>query len=85
MPLPSGLPSRADAPVQCRACGLQVRVGKTSWQQTSVEWPADGPAQCLELREPEPVVRMLDRVRSCAALQRSIDDAAAAGEIEVPD
>lgn len=85
MPLPSGLPSRADVPVRCSACGVEVRVGKTSWQQTSVEWPDDGPAHCLELRDAAAPQTMMDRVRTCSALQRSISKAAMTGAIVIPE
>ncbi|TAM88522.1 MAG: ferredoxin [Jatrophihabitans sp.] len=82
--LPAGLPSRAQVPVVCERCGLQVLVGKTSWQQTSVQWPADGPARCQEFGAPGDD-SMSARVRSCDALRRSILDAARAGSIPVPE
>ena len=83
--LPAGLPSRADAPVQCQRCGVQVLVGKTSWQQTSVQWPADGPERCEELRERSADDAMVARVRTCSALQRSISKAALAGGLTIAE
>jgi hypothetical protein len=83
--LPSGLPSRADVAVACDRCGVRVRVGKTSWQQTSVQWPADGPGHCPELSDRPPDDSMLARVRTCGALQRSISKAVLAGGIPIPE
>jgi hypothetical protein len=89
--IPTGLPSRATVPVQCDRCGTEVLVGKTSWQQTSVQWPDCGTAACPELTSETSDTSdgsdgsMAARVRGCSALQRSITKAALAGSIRIPE
>ena len=87
--LPGGLPTRADTPVQCDRCGLTVLVGKTSWQQTSIQWPEAGPAACLELCETaqrlDSTHEFADAVRGCTTLRRAIDKAAPANTLPVAD
>lgn len=83
--IPSGLPTRASVPVQCDRCGTEVLVGKTSWQQTSVQWPDCGTTGCLELTQIAPDDSMAARVRGCSALQRAITKAALAGTIAIPE
>jgi hypothetical protein len=89
--IPTGLPSRATVPVQCDRCGIEVLVGKTSWQQTSVQWPDCGTSACPELTSGAlagsvaAAGPMAARVRGCSALQRSITKAALAGTITIPE
>lgn len=83
--IPTGLPTRATAPVQCDRCGTEVLVGKTSWQQTSVQWPDCGTSACPELAAAPPDGSLAARVRGCSALQRSITKAALAGTIQIPE
>ncbi|HEU5005407.1 MAG TPA: hypothetical protein VFT67_00465 [Jatrophihabitantaceae bacterium] len=83
--IPTGLPTRATVPVQCDRCGTEVLVGKTSWQQTSVQWPDCGTSGCPELSAAVPHESMVARVRGCPALQRSITKAALAGSIQIPE
>ncbi|MEO9140215.1 MAG: ferredoxin [Jatrophihabitans sp.] len=82
--IPTGLPSRPRSQVQCDACGLAVLVGKTSWQQTSVQWPPDATTTCLELRTVDGT-SVDDRLHGCRALRRSIEKAALRGAIDIPD
>lgn len=82
--IPTGLPSRPRTQVRCDACGLSVLVGKTSWQQTSVQWPPDAISTCLELRDVEGT-SVDARLQGCGALRRSIEKAALRGAIDIPD
>lgn len=73
----------SDRPMQrhgCATCGAVVRVGKSSWDQTSVQWDATARAACLEARAAGHVPRA-----GCLALRDSIREAAVRGELAVPD
>ena len=83
--IPSGVPSRARTQVRCRECGITVLVSKTSWQQTSVQWPEDAPNTCPELRTVAKDTSADARLRGCHALRRSIDKAVLGGAIDIPD
>jgi hypothetical protein len=83
--IPTGLPTRATVPVRCDRCDTEVLVGKTSWQQTSVQWPDCGTSACPELTSDASDGSMAARVRGCSALQRSIAKAALAGTIQIPE
>ena len=83
--IPSGVPSRARTEVECRECGITVLVSKTSWQQTSVQWPQGAAKTCPELQAATADRSVDALLRGCAALRRSIDKAALGGAIEIPD
>lgn len=83
--IPTGLPTQATVPVLCDRCGTEVLVGKTSWQQTSVQWPDCGTSACPELAAAAPEESMAARVRGCSALQRAITKAALAGTITIAE
>lgn len=63
--------------------------GKTSWQQTSIQWPEGGTSTCAEFadatlaRAPESDFSAV--VRGCTALRRAIDKAALAHTLPVAD
>ncbi len=71
--IPSGVPSRVRTEVQYRECGLTVLVNKTSWQQTSVQWPEHGKNTCHELRASGADGSAEALLRGCGALRRSTD------------
>lgn len=83
--IPCGVPSRARTEVRCGECGLAVLVSKTSWQQTSVQWPEQGKNTCHELRSADQERSADALLRGCVALRRSIDKAALGGAIPIPD
>ncbi|HEU5267998.1 MAG TPA: hypothetical protein VFU35_14915 [Jatrophihabitans sp.] len=83
--LPAGLPRRPRSEVRCRTCGITVLVGKTSWQQTSVQWPGDAVSTCPELRAAAGDESLDARLRGCTALRRSIDKAVLGGAIDIPE
>lgn len=80
----------ADAPmvpVTCRACGAGVLVRKSSWEQTSVQWDAEGSAQCRQRRD----ARLLAArggsglFLGCSELSASILDAVGRGAVHLVD
>ncbi len=83
--IPSGVPSRARTEVRCSECGITVLVSKTSWQQTSVQWPEHAASTCPQLRAASADASADALLRGCAALRRSIDKAALGGALEIPD
>jgi hypothetical protein len=72
--------------VDCRRCSARVEVRKSSWQQTSVQWPAEATAACEERKAavPHPGPNG-DFFESCASLQAAIQEAALGGAVPVPD
>jgi hypothetical protein len=73
-------------PVECRRCSARVEVRKSSWQQTSVQWDAAATAACQERPGAQPLPGPNgDFFESCSALQESIQEAALAGAVPVPD
>ena len=87
----------ADAPMRpvgCGACGAQVLVRKSSWEQTSVQWNRDAMDQCLERRQaveltaPGSVGGGAWRAgvfMACAQLRDSIEAAARDGALPLLD
>ncbi|MDI6097412.1 hypothetical protein QLQ12_02200 [Actinoplanes sp. NEAU-A12] len=65
--------------VRCEACGHQVRAGKRSAMQTSVQWAGRA---CARLDE-EAGGRPTALVPTCPALRESIDRAVREGRLEV--
>jgi hypothetical protein len=72
------------SPVTCRSCGVEALVKKSSRRHTSVQWTAQAVAGCPEIaaaRAADPDALVL----GCGQLRASIDAAADAGELVVPD
>ena len=73
-------------PVVCRLCASDVLVRKSSWNQTSVQWNAEGSARCLERRTASPTACSKRGIfMSCAALNESIVEAVRDGDLPVVD
>ncbi|MEU6266000.1 ferredoxin [Saccharopolyspora shandongensis] len=71
-------------PVRCGACGGQVEVRKSSWDQTSIQWHEDAVRACAERRDAPPGPGPNGRFFSgCKALRDSVREAAARGEIPI--
>lgn len=71
----------ADRPLQahsCLTCGGTVLVGKSSWDQTTIQWDAISAAACLERRATGRLP-----LGGCFALRDSIREAAVTGALEV--
>jgi YD repeat-containing protein len=73
-------------PVECQRCHATVRVRKSSWQQTSVQWDAAGARSCAERRSPADggAVREADFF-TCAGLRESIAQAVLSGAVPMPE
>ncbi|MEV6345368.1 hypothetical protein [Actinoplanes sp. NPDC051851] len=67
------------SPVRCRGCDREVRAGKRSPMQTSVQWPARG---CERLTA-EAGERPAALVPTCPELRDSIERAVREGRLEV--
>jgi hypothetical protein len=65
-------------PLTCRRCGTEVRVRKSSPQQTSVQWQGEGTRRCPFLARPSPSDPPAER---CPELSETIRAAVAAGLI----
>ena len=73
-------------PVVCQRCSARVEVRKSSWQQTSVQWDAAARAACQERQAAAPGPGPNgDFFEACSALRESIQQAATAGALPVPD
>lgn len=77
-----------DAPmasVVCRQCGANVLARKSTWEQTSVQWDAEGLALCRQRHD----ARMLSQhsgrpiFLGCSELTASILDAACHGGLAI--
>jgi hypothetical protein len=66
-------------PLQCRVCRAAVKVRKSSWDQTSVQWHDETAAACLERR-----AYTGQLFEGCSALRDSIREAAVLGQLTVP-
>lgn len=73
-------------PVSCRRCGAAVRVRKSTWAQTSVQWDAASLAACVQRRE---ALALSDHGRGafllCSQLRDSIEDATRRGDVPIVD
>ncbi len=74
-------------PVNCRRCGADVLVRKSSWNQTSVQWTGQALVRCEERCQAE---QLAGHTRSnlflaCSALTGSIVDAVRTGTLPVVD
>jgi hypothetical protein len=73
-------------PLTCSACRARVGVRKASWEQTSIQWQGDALAACLEHRATSRGAGPNGEVfRGCAALSRTITEAAVRGDVRVRD
>jgi hypothetical protein len=67
-------------PVACAQCGVVVSVAKFSSQHTSVQWPVSAVRGCAEFSAAGGASALIP---TCASLRDSIEDAVAAGRVEV--
>jgi hypothetical protein len=67
-------------PVECARCGAAVLAAKFSPQHTTVQWTAAAVRACREFGA---AGRPSALVEGCASLRDSIDEAVAAGRLEV--
>ena len=74
-------------PVSCRRCGAAVLVRKSSWEQSSVQWDADGSARCHQRHDARLLSARGGRpiFLGCSELTASILDAAATGAVPLVD
>ena len=79
----------ADAPmtaIRCRRCTAQFLARKSSRNQTSVQWNADGMAGCVERGDAERLAPQGGGLfLACSALAESITDAVRNGELPIVD
>ncbi|OXM42401.1 hypothetical protein [Amycolatopsis alba] len=79
----------ADTPLReigCGNCGAQVRVRKSSWEQTSIQWTTSAQEACRERQAASPGPGPNGAFfRGCEALRAAIADAAVCGELPVHD
>lgn len=72
--------------VGCGRCGATVRVRKSTWAQTSVQWDAAALDACIQRRQ---ALALADHGRGaflvCSELRDSIEDAARRGELPIVD
>jgi hypothetical protein len=75
------------APVTCGHCGTDVLVKKNSDKHTSVQWISDPMASCPEFaaRFGSAGQTLSAQYLGCPRLKASIEQAAAQGELVVPD
>jgi hypothetical protein len=73
------------APVTCGHCGTQVLVKKNSDKHTSVQWTTDPVRSCPEFRAAAQQGISSGRYLGCSRLRASIEQAAADGDLVVPD
>ncbi|HUJ05909.1 MAG TPA: ferredoxin [Streptosporangiaceae bacterium] len=69
--------------VPCARCGAVVQVAKFSPQHTSVQWTGEAVLRCAEFAAEIAAGRTPALVATCASMRASIDDAVAAGRVEV--
>jgi hypothetical protein len=74
-------------PVDCLRCGAAVRVRKSSWSQTSVQWTGAALGRCEERCTVTQLAAYGDRslFLACSALSGAIDDAVRAGMVPIVD
>lgn len=74
----------AMVPVTCSTCAALVEVRKSSWDQTSIQWPAEALGGCLERRAAAPGGGPNGAVFvGCSALHLTIRESAVRGELPV--
>jgi hypothetical protein len=67
-------------PVECARCGAAVLAAKFSPQHTTVQWSAEAVRACAEFGASD---RPSSLVEGCTSLRDSIEEAVAAGRLEV--
>jgi hypothetical protein len=72
-------------PVECARCGAVVRVRKSSWEQTSIQWDATGVRTCVEQARPVPGNLRPEDFITCPGLYEAINRGALSGEIPLAD
>ena len=70
-------------PVSCSECGAVVRVRKSSWEQTSVQWTDDAMRTCSQRRNAGRSQGPVFLV--CSGLRESIEDAVRRGGLPMVD
>jgi hypothetical protein len=73
------------APVTCRSCGTEVLVKKNSDKHTSVQWTCDPVGACPEFAAAAKRGVPSAQYLGCPRLKASVEVAAAAGDLVVPD
>nr|WP_137723375.1 hypothetical protein [Prescottella subtropica] len=68
-------------PVECGMCGNRVLVEKYSPTHTSTQWLDEATTACAEFRRRTAAGVPVDLLRSCGALDASIDAAVTEGRI----
>lgn len=69
-------------PVQCLRCNATLRVRKSSWDQTSIQWDATAMDTCVERQAARPAPGPNGAgFETCQALRASIQDAVEADEL----
>ena len=74
------------SPVTCGTCEAHVQARKSSWEQTTIQWSAEAVDACVERRGtatgtgPNGATFL-----GCAALGRSLREAAVTGDLPVLD
>jgi len=71
------------ADVECGRCGAVVQVAKFSPQHTSVQWTAESVLACQEFGALVAAAGTSALIPSCASLGACIDDAVAAGFVQI--
>jgi len=69
--------------VECAQCGVVVHVAKFSLRHTSVQWTRQSVLGCQEFAAKIAAGGESALIATCASLRDSIDDAVAAGRVEV--
>lgn len=74
-------------PVNCRRCGAEVQVRKSSWNQTSVQWTDTALKRCEERCAAIQLTCCQTRTHflACSALSESIVDATRTGALTIID
>ena len=75
------------APVRCIRCAAGVRVRKSSWNQTSVQWDAEAMAGCRERADVQRLAAYEGQglFLACSALSESIARAVREGDVRILD
>ncbi|WP_433610273.1 hypothetical protein [Prescottella agglutinans] len=68
-------------PIECGSCGNRVLVEKYSSTHTSTQWLEDAETACAEFRAAAANGTHSMYVRTCSALNNSIDEAVAVGRL----
>jgi hypothetical protein len=72
-------------PVECARCQAVVRVRKSSWEQTSIQWDDAGVRACVERGRVNLGGVKADDFITCAGLREAIEAGAKSGSIPLAD